>query len=333
MAEQRVTHDPSDPEFPHGTNPGWYRGCPCDPCHRAHSRLDKHRALVTARGGRWSVDAAEVAQHLNRLIDKHGFAANAIGRAAGVGGDTVSSIARGRTTWVRRTVAAKLLAVTPDLMYRTPRVTAPAKRALQQARSMMALGWSSTWIAAELRLPNPSNDGLRILRDSQRIDAGLALRISQLAERIGHTRGPSARTATMAAGKGWYPPAAYDEDGDLIAEAVAISEDDELAAAIMRVLRMTINGASIQQAHEETGIPNTHIREYRATSKLQRGRPRVGDGGKWFFTDPEAAQLAVDICDLYEYEGWTAQEALDKLGIVPKPPSRRGPKRKVARAA
>lgn len=320
----RVTHDPTDPEFPHGTNAGWYRNCTCEPCDRAHARLDKVRLMARSRGHRWTHDTPKVGEHIRQLNEVHGFTFAAIARAAKTGGDTVAQIARGNTTWVRRDVGARILATTPEQIGALPGVTVPARRSIQMVNSLMALGWTGVWIAQQLGLANPERDGVRRLRASNRINAGTARKVSELVHRVGHMQGPSRNTAKHAAKQGWYPPAAYNDDGDLDQDAFEVDPEQLRAELGMEILRRSLLKQGIERIAHDTGASIDTVRHYKVGAGIQLARK----GGAADFKDPDRVPVVTDVLYGYEWEGWTAAQALAKLELTVHAEPKRGPKAK-----
>lgn len=130
-----------------------------------------------------------------------------------------------------------------------------AERPRRQVRSMMALGWSGTWIATELGYVNQT--GVPWLYRADRLTAPVAARVDALARRVGDRRGPSHRTARHAARMGWHVPGAYnDATGELIPGAALAVADTPAArrqlrdARRARVGELHAEGMTIRQSAE-----------------------------------------------------------------------------------
>ncbi len=129
--------------------------CRCDECRAAHTRYEKQRL-------RWvagvlappMVDAAPVRAHIRRLMSA-GMGLDTVAARAGVGHTTLGAIVYGRadrpTRRVRREVAARILAVIPDL---ADGAKVPAGEAWRIVSELVARGWTRAAIGRRIHGPH-----------------------------------------------------------------------------------------------------------------------------------------------------------------------------------
>lgn len=90
-----------------------------------------------------------------------------------------------------------------------PRTT-PAHGTIRRIHALYAIGWPSRLIAAELGV---SQSRILDITNQQRVvRVATATAVADLYRRLSGTRGPSAGAARRAAGLGYQPPIAWDDD-------------------------------------------------------------------------------------------------------------------------
>lgn len=312
MVQHRVTWDPADPEFPHGTNAGYHRRCGCQPCADANFRTEKQRAYVRARtGGNYSIPVPVVAQHIERLLAQTGATVSAVSLAARVSASPVHRIRRHETTWVRRAVAERILTTTPDDVLAVPNIKVDARMTILRVRSMQALGWPIGWQSEQVGVV--ARDGTTLTRLGRTVSGNTARKIAALAARVGDTPGPSLRAATHARKEGWYPPAAYDDEGNLIPDAVDEGPATQHAKDVLQTAALAAQGRGVEAIAAEMGFTLAVVRTIRNLCGLKMARP----AGSPFYEveDKQRAAAVLEAAHRYEWEGFPLMEALAVAGI------------------
>ena len=312
MKPHRVTHDPADPQFPHGTNAGYNRGCRRDCCLRGHNRVQvKNKVRRMHNNGVATVGPPMVRAHIRRLIDETGAAISGVSRAFGLADMTTTRILNGTANVVRADTARRILGTTVADVRATPGIMVNGAKTYQQIHSMQAMGYSLEWQKAQLAVPGKPLYALRSVRGESKVFTHLANAVDALAQRVDGTQGPDRRAASLARLHGWHPLAAYDNDGKLIPEAVDTDSAEAQAAEAMRVIWQAAKGVGNERIAAEIGMPFGRVRAYRAAAGLKMER----DGQKYKHRSPRRAKEVLDICRSYDFEGWTAMQALEKIGV------------------
>ncbi len=134
---------------PHGTR-SRYRGggCRCMLCRAANSRYETER-FQARRTGDWNgyVSAARAREWLLCLAEL-GIGRRAISAASDVPASTLFAIRKGKKTTIRARTERRILNV--DAGARSDRSLIPAKDTWQILNSLLRLGYTKTWIAAQL---------------------------------------------------------------------------------------------------------------------------------------------------------------------------------------
>lgn len=247
-----VIRDVKHPDFPHGTERGYFRGCSDRCCVTAHSRESKRRALGALRGQKALTNAAPVREHLAALLDQDSaLSAKTISTATGLDYGTIYDLMQGRTERLRAVNAGPLMALTlADL--RAVGYKVPAKKARQEVKSMMRLGWSGAWICERLGYAPKSHSRMPIFMYSKTdyITRALADKVHALAAEVGDRHGPSRLTALRSERRGWHVPGAYDDNGDLIPGAAREGNEEEVVRQ-GRALNIAIRRRTVAQWTEE----------------------------------------------------------------------------------
>lgn len=194
----------------HGTTTGYIsHKCRCQECREAISRHNKAWRLDRLRGVERLVDARPVRDHVERLL-AGGMSFRAITLAAGYRSRNSLHEALRRDKVLRRT-RDRILAVSAESDNRRDRyVDATGSRRRLQA--LAVLGWSAREIAARLgRLDHQTylnvQSGRTTVVRQHTVDD-----IARLYDDLWDKPGPSKRARTIALGKGWVPPLAWDDD-------------------------------------------------------------------------------------------------------------------------
>lgn len=204
---------PDDPR--HGTPKGATRhrrdGEPvCEACLKAERRYNKQRRYDRARGIYRRVDAALVTKHVRRL-HASGLTYRQIARIADVEATCVYQLLRGRSAFLQRTTAAKLLAVRPGQMPVHGWVDVTGTRRRLQA--LVAIGWTQAELARRLGVSS-SHIQYYLYGDAQTVHVDRHKQVAELFEKLHMIPGPSKRARTTAARNGWAPPLAWDNIDD-----------------------------------------------------------------------------------------------------------------------
>lgn len=322
------------PGFKHGRVTSYTRyACRCTKCRTAAMR-----GQAKSRAGHKTehniVAVPKLAVHVEALLRAGGPVQ--VANAAQVSPQCVHGARAGER--VRISVARKLLACTSDDVARVIR-RHPAKRTHQQLRSMWALGYPLSWLAAQE--PDLSMRQLSWLHPDGHVHLPVSQAIDRLAARIGDTPatpevGILARSIfqarTNARRLGFYPPACYDDNGDLITRAVpdhpwARADDD--AAHKLTLAREVARPTDTRSAYGRA-----HATDVTAEA-VERALARMADRlGVHVLFDPETFETTIrpgdeartdalrTVLDAYEDEDhgpvWTALEiGLVRLSDVP----------------
>lgn len=176
----------------------------------AEYRYQKRWRYDRAHGHTRTMPAQPVRAHIDALY-MAGMSLSSIASAAGSTKSTVHNIFTGRNPSIRKTTAAKILAVTAPLdRPRDPddETFVPKVGAVRRIQALQALGWrhddmrAHSGVITHLVLSQPG--GWITWRNHARIAA--------MYSALCMTPGPSAATRTRAVRRGWAPPLAWDED-------------------------------------------------------------------------------------------------------------------------
>lgn len=202
----------------HGTTGYKKFGCRCYVCAWATSEYGIRQRLLKAQG-RWEpyVDAGPAREHLLRLISQ-GRAQRQVAAAAGVTKSLVSRLlyghGRGRPLARIRTQAAQaILALPADRPLATLPYRVPATGTVRRIQALCFLGWSMADQAAML---GRSAGGLRATLRFANVHRDHFRAVADLYDRLSWTPAPAGviadRVRADARRRGWFSPAAWDED-------------------------------------------------------------------------------------------------------------------------
>lgn len=262
--------NPTAPGVPHGS-PSTYRDqcCRCQPCTVASVNKERKR-VAGIKQPMSPADprlAERVCRHLARL--RQHATIRQIARAGKMDKATIQRIAAGPvdSTNVSLRTAAKILALTVEQFASTPvhpRLMTDVKPTRHLIGTMRALGYPITWQEREAGLP--VNTLHRCLNHHEQVSVRYARAIDALARRLGDRQaGPehgiethmAERMRREARAQGWYPPAAYDDDGNLDVRSVPghkWAAADEWCASQVVAHYLLSTGLSARRAAKEAGI-------------------------------------------------------------------------------
>lgn len=326
MRKRDYPTNPDHPGFPHGTRVGYNLGCrtacPSSPtCTGRHNRARKctlWRAMGMLPPADTDMTPAEpIRAHVTALLEIPDVTNALITELSEVSARALYNVANGVCPTVRVGTARRLLSVSPaDVRARLPRPNCP--RFVQLIRSMQVQGFSMGWQAIQLG-HNPSWMDKVVRQHLKYLSAKDADALEALARRLESKRGPYVTAAGKARAAGWHPLLAYDDDGNLIPEAVRdesidarIGERDRLARERLDVLRLSlvfhlgpreietrigVTGALTQKIRAEAGL-RFYLEDVSFTPGMERRsllRPECVERGaeiraalEDFFGDPLA---------------------------------------------
>jgi hypothetical protein len=279
---------PDDADYPHGTYHGYRMGCrSASPCpsnptcatvglkRRKQTWLRRQGALPPAPLDRFPREP--VLQHLNELLEIPGVTQELLSKIVGSPHSVVSHIIQ-RATYVSYDVSTRLLAITPE----QARASVPRRpitdKIVQLIRSMQAQGFTAAWQADKLGC---SESFLIKVCNRKRdtVSREFAEALAALAASVEAKRGDSAEVAGRARAQGWHPLMAYDEQGQLIPEAIRTGEDDDARTrrenrhrlAMNRIVvleRSLIFGDGSQTIAQDLRMDDRQVNRYREEAGL-----------------------------------------------------------------
>lgn len=177
----------------------------CDTCYQ---REYKRRVYRLRAYGQWEPkgDIEAVVEHV-RWLKSQKVGHPSISRAANIAPSTLTRITSGRSKWVSRDVAERILAVTPEAGVRVPAIGASRRLC-----ALSAIGHSTRWMADQLGINQ--NNVREIMVDCSFVMRETFERIEALYERYSMRPGTSIRSRQAAARNGWPPPLAWDDIDD-----------------------------------------------------------------------------------------------------------------------
>lgn len=247
--------------YPHGTITGYHRKCRCRPCNDASTAIatkaDARRAKGLSSGFTPVNDkiARKVTAHTRTLVDQSSIAQ--VARAAGVGTEAVRRCLKGKALLPRTSVALlettheQVAAATVELG------VMDGTQARFYVRTMWALGYPLKWQAEQAGISMQA-----VCDAGSKAHPSIVIKhfraIEALARRVGDTlAGPddgvhpdrATRARNDARRAGWYPPAAYDDNGNLDPRAIpgnAYEKADEWAMKRLIAVRALAGGTPLK---------------------------------------------------------------------------------------
>ncbi|HET9655155.1 MAG TPA: hypothetical protein VFP72_07360 [Kineosporiaceae bacterium] len=271
----------------------------------------------------------------------------AYAKVAGVDREVISTLHTRDT--IRRRVAEAILAVTPDAVAAlTDEV--PAQPAIDAVRKMQAAGWSLRWQMRKLRadlswLWHPDRPIRRATLDAVTALARTVGERAATPENSGLTKNAIRLAIANARALGYYPAAAYDEDGTLHPEYLQDEEpttdyrrmtpEAKASARFAILTEMIRSGTSRVQAVKPYGIgvnavdrwlqrghrnPNAIGLRFQALAGNQQGRIEVAPGygglanivlkyATWVATDSDTDPVQAWTDMIAEAAAWHEQRA------------------------
>jgi hypothetical protein len=199
-------------------------GCRCYGCGYARSQYDDNRTRALAYGT-WQpwTDAEPIRVHI-RYLQSCEMGLRTIAARAGVDRKRLQAVLHGRPERgtppqekVRPALAAAVLAVEPTLENLAPSTLVSPLGTRRRVHALVAVGWPQHHLAAHLGM-DPANFGQMLAREHVLVRRVLAVRAMYddlwLADPATHgaSTGGITRARSYAAGRGWAPPGAWDDD-------------------------------------------------------------------------------------------------------------------------
>lgn len=267
----------ADPDFPHGEARGRQRGCTCEPCERAFVKWRIHNRYMRETG-RPAYRPAEPWRKRVAYWLEAGGTVEAIARATGLTTDVIYDLRNGSTRFVLRpTIDALTRTTLDDVLANVPlRSLIPADTSRRHVESLMALGYPGRWIAAQCGYTSGQSNLSFIQKGDAQVTVEMSRKIAALVEEYGRIPGPSTRSRRSAARHGWWPPAAYEEDGTLNLRLLPghpwREADERYGRMIDALILSTRIGHTVATAADEYGIERERLRH-----TAERLQARWGD--------------------------------------------------------
>ncbi|MGW0984326.1 hypothetical protein ACWD33_26325 [Streptomyces xiamenensis] len=224
---------PTRPTPGHGTRARYQRGCHCPPCEHAHRTYCRRRDYLAATGRALTIPAEPVRQHLRTLMDA-GAGWLQLQAATGCSNSTLHSLLHGTRPTIRRSTAARLLALSPGDCI-PGKAAVPAIGSTRRVRALYAIGYTSLAISKAARLDDKT---VRVLLAGEnphtirRVADTVAATYRHLATRPG----PSKNAIRRAQAAGWHSPIAWDDIDDPCAMPDTGAGDEPLTQAEARAI-------------------------------------------------------------------------------------------------
>ncbi|MGW8846566.1 hypothetical protein ACWGNE_02185 [Streptomyces xiamenensis] len=224
---------PTRPTPGHGTRARYQRGCHCPPCEHAHRIYCRRRDYLAATGRALTIPAEPVRQHLRDLMDA-GAGWNQLRTAARCSGSTLHSLLHGTRPTIRRSTAARILALRPGdcLPGKTP---VPAIGSTRRVRALYAIGYTSRAISSAAGLDDKTIRVLLVGEHATTIQR-VADTVAATYRRLATRPGPSRLAIRRAHTEGWHSPAAWDDIDDPCAMPDTGAGDTPLTHAEIRAI-------------------------------------------------------------------------------------------------
>lgn len=210
-----------------------------------------------------TVPLTAAAAHLQQLVEA-GWSQDQIARAANCSTRLIHKILTGQAKRTSVYLNARLLAADPARHYRTRNGLIPSVGTVRRGQALAAIGHSHQSIGEALGI-HPVLVARLLNRPPASIWAERAIAMAALYESWFRTCGPSKRTATTAAQRGWHGPEAWEgadiDDPKARPHAVlrlsATAINDERSA---EVRRLASAGAIPEEIAERIGITAKGVR-------------------------------------------------------------------------
>lgn len=213
------------------------------------------------------VDAGPVREHV-RMLMSEGMSISQIQFASGINRTAIRVMlgdfpGRKASKQVRADTAACLLRVRPNRGVSIDGMV-PVVGTLRRLHALVAIGYPKRDLAIRLGATSPAFQGGR----SGEIRAVTAQAVMELYDELQHTQGPSSRAREGARGRGWLPPAWWDDDAidDPLFEPDGIREyvgelllDDVTLPRAVRVDLMTRRGLTPGEIAQRLGSLRRYV--------------------------------------------------------------------------
>ena len=221
-----------------------HRTCQEPACREARAKYAKRWRYERSHGKQRTMETDKVRLHIATLMGRD-FSARAIAGAAGVSVNTVTGVMNGAPR-IRRDIAAKILAVRPDIIPQQPsrQTTEPFVSRVGTVRRLQAL-FVMQWRAEDLVAYGAPNDRwvYNLLHQQGRwVTRSTHDKVAAIYDQLKDKLGPSPRTRTRALNRGYRGPLDWEDiDRDLEPvhdEGVELDDDVEVdEAAVFRYVR------------------------------------------------------------------------------------------------
>lgn len=202
---------------PHGTayryvgRAGFWPGCRCSKCTRAHTRAGAQRALAHLRGEPPLHPAGPVVAHV-RALNESGMSTDLVARRAGVSPNTLGYVLRGFSKTCRRATALKVLAVQPGDYDEVAEV--PSIGSSRRLQALYAMGHGPQVLAAATGL-HPSSITHIASGKVGKVAAATATAIRQVYAQLAAIEGTGNAARRRAAQMGWRDPLWWEDWGHI----------------------------------------------------------------------------------------------------------------------
>jgi hypothetical protein len=194
----------------HGSTTAYARhGCRCETCRVATSKRSKMWRLNRLRGVEHTVDAQPLRDHVAQLMAA-GMSFKAIALAAGWASRNALADAMTRKRVMHKTMN-RVLAVRIDSDNRRDAYV-DATGSARRIQALAVNGWPSRNLAKQLGHKDPATIQNIASGKTPTIRLRTKDAIRGLYEELWDQAGPSVRAASIAKGKGWLPPLAWDDE-------------------------------------------------------------------------------------------------------------------------
>ena len=240
---------------PHApSRPCYQAGCRADGCVLEAYRYRKQLTLEHSRGQRRRRDAHQTRTHIQRLIFA-GWTQTQIGTASGLSTTSICNLHAGTQATVANWRAAAILAVEigpPPADGKHVDATGSMRR----LRALCVIGHPLARLAPQL---GTTRDRLKVIANAhtELVRTQEAAAIARLYRRLATIPGTSKQVQTLARGKGWHGPLAWDDIDDPACQPEFDPHADKRGRLAKvddaRVLHLTDKGLSTEQIAWELG--------------------------------------------------------------------------------
>lgn len=213
------------------------RTCNCMSCDKCRHREERRRVYRLQAYGAWNPwgDLDAVLEHL-AYLRTHRVGTKRISELTGLSTSTLSRIRSGRNKQITKTVANAILSIQPEHTLRVEPIGVS-----RRIRALMALGWSTYYIAE--RLGKTQGNIWELSKGRHWVNAETFEMVEALYRELSMKQGPSNITRIRALRAGHVPPLGWDDheidDPDAQPRGVGFSRkglDDYDESVVLRIL-------------------------------------------------------------------------------------------------